>query len=97
MWAWAFAVAAGVGLIELVIFVVRYATSPWRSTGAGRALMAVMVVLAVLFGLIFASRLLGGLGPVVWTVALAGLDVILFQWLRLLHRERQNGRSGDVR
>lgn len=96
LWQWGFVVCAGVGLAELAWFVWRYATgSPWRSTPAGKALMAVMIVLGVMFALIFTARLMGGLGAVVWTVALGTLDVVIFQWLRLLHREQRNGGNHD--
>ena len=90
IWRWAFVVLAGIGLVELLVFVAMYATkSHWRDTPAGKALLAVMGVLAGLFALIFLSRLLGGLGAVAWSVALLVLDVVILQWLRLLHREQR--------
>jgi hypothetical protein len=95
-WQWAFFGLAGIGLIELLVFVYLYARrSIWRDTPAGKALMAVMFVLVVLYGLIFVSRLLDGLGPVAWSIALGALDVVIFQWLRLLHREQRATQEVD--
>jgi hypothetical protein len=98
VWEWTFAVFAGLGLIELVVFVIGYSRRPWRSNPYGVALMGLASILALMFGLIFLGRVLGGLGALVWSVSLLTFDVIIARWLILLREAQTTGvhREGSL-
>jgi hypothetical protein len=93
-WDWTFAVLAGVGLIELVVFIIGYSMRPWRSNPYGIALMGLASILALMFALIFLGRVLGGLGAIVWSLSLLTFDAIILRWLILL-REAQTGAARE--
>ncbi len=86
----AIAVESAVALLATLAFVVGYARVPgWWRTGAGRHMMSLTGILAVLFGMLLAGRIVGGLPMVAWVVAVAVLDGLLIAQVWLLHRAQR--------
>lgn len=81
-----------VGLLIYGLFLVLYTSrSAWRSTGVGRLLVALALVLVGLLGLRLWGRLWGPLGDTFWSVAFGCLDLVGV-WLLVLLRRAQRRR-----
>lgn len=73
----------------LFTFVVLYARLSWRGSAEGRHIMFFTAALAVLLAMWLVGRLIGGLAPWIWAVALGALPVAAW-WRVFLLWKRQH-------
>jgi hypothetical protein len=83
-------IEAGIGLLAAAVFVVGYMrVRGWWGSPEGRHLMAMTAIIGTLFALLLVGRIVGGLPPIVWVIAVGALDGLLVHRVWLLIRAQR--------